>query len=78
MAVLVSEEMIDRAVDVIFAAPGLDYLPTSAAMAHNRQIIARALAAALGGAEDAGPSDEDRIREAMAEAMEHPGREVTR
>jgi hypothetical protein len=27
---------------------------------------------------DAAPSDEDRIRDAMAEAQDHPGRVVTR
>jgi hypothetical protein len=29
-------------------------------------------------ADDAAPSDEDRIRDAMAEAQAHPGRTITR
>lgn len=42
----------------------------------------RLAVAALGGGKDIGPppgtSEEDRIREAMTEAQEHPGRIVTR
>jgi hypothetical protein len=30
------------------------------------------------GSQDAVPSDEDRIRDAMAEARDHPGRTITR
>jgi hypothetical protein len=45
--VLISDEMIDRAMAVLFSAPGLDYEYSAGAEAHNRTVIARALAAAL-------------------------------
>jgi hypothetical protein len=78
----VTDEMVDRAAAVIFEPPGLQYfMPPhtrdGATMGHNREIIRRALAAALltGGT---APSDEDRIRDAMTEAHDHPGRTITR
>lgn len=74
----VSDEMVDRACAVLFASPGLDYRPGAAAEAHNRQVIAQALAAAMQAPRSDPPSDEDRIREAMAEASDYPGRIVTR
>jgi hypothetical protein len=78
----ITDEMVDRAADVIFEPPGLQYFMTSdtsavAAVAHNRDIIRRALAAALQPG-DTVPSDEDRIRDAMTEARDHPGRTITR
>jgi hypothetical protein len=75
----ITDEMVDRAADVIFEPPGLQYFPTSAATAHNREVIRRALAAALQhnrAVRD--PSDEDRIRDAMGEARDHPGHTITR
>ena len=80
--VLISDEMIDRAYAVLLDPPsaddGLDYRRIPGAEAHNRTVIARALAAALEVPAPAEPSDEDRIREAMAEASDYPGRIVTR
>jgi hypothetical protein len=50
---------------------------------HEHRIVARFSAHIVVGVTRAGqsaeePSDEDRIRDAMAEAQEHPGRVVTR
>jgi hypothetical protein len=36
------------------------------------------IAQLLPGGQDAQPSDEDRIRDAMTEAQDHPGRIITR
>ena len=77
----ISDEMVDRAASVIFEPPGLQYFMTpdpraDAAMAHNREVIRRAIAAAL--QPDDMPSDEDRIRDAMTEAQQHPGHTITR
>jgi hypothetical protein len=75
----ITEEMVDRAAAVIFEPPGL-YFMTPEALAFAglrwREVIRRALAAAL--QPGAAPSDEDRIRDAMAEARDHPGRTITR
>jgi ribosome maturation protein Sdo1 len=78
----ITDEMVDRAASVIFEPPGLQYFLTPdtarvAAEARNREIIRRALAAALQPS-DTEPSDEDRIRDAMTEARDHPGRTITR
>jgi hypothetical protein len=57
--------------------PPWDELPE--AIRHAWDAAAQAvLRATAGEADDAEPSDEDRIRDAMAEAQDHPGRTVTR
>ena len=76
----ITDEMVDRAAAVIFEPPGLYFMTPEAipyAGMRYREVIRRALAAALHHG-DADPSDEDRIRGAMAEARDHPGRTVTR
>lgn len=75
----ITDEMVDRAAAVIFELPGLYFMTPEArpfAGMRYREVIRRALAAAL-QTHDA-PSDEDRIRDAMAEARDHPGRTITR
>jgi hypothetical protein len=73
----VTDEMVTRALAVIMTPPGLQYFDDPASVAQNRGIVARALLAAL-SPDDVGPLDEDRIRDAMAEAHDHPGRTITR
>ena len=86
----ITDEMVDRAAAVIFEPPGLQqFMPPhtrdGATTGHNRDIIRRALAAALQSDAEARHAscscmtpDEDRIRAALAEAYEHPGRTITR
>ncbi len=74
----ITDEMVGRAAAVIFEPPGLGFMTPEAlpyAGMRWREVIRRALAAALQA--DGEPSDEDRIRDAMAEAQQHSGR-VTR
>ena len=73
----ITDEMITRALAVIMTPPGLWYFDDPDSVAHNREIIRRAIAAALHHGDDP-PSDEDRIRDAMAGAQDHPGRTITR
>jgi hypothetical protein len=73
----ITDEMITRALAVIMTPPGLQYFDDPASVAQNRGIVARALIAALQAVGDV-PSDEDRIRDAMAGARDHPGRTITR
>jgi hypothetical protein len=73
----ITDEMITRALAVIMTPPGLRYFDDPASVAQNRGIVARALLAAL-RPDDVGRADEDRIRDAMAGAHDHPGRTITR
>ena len=73
----VTAEMVTRALAIIMTPPGLQYFDDPASVAQNRGIVARALLAVL-SPDDFGPLDEDRIRDAMAGAQDHPGRTITR
>jgi hypothetical protein len=67
---MVTDEMVSRALVVIMAEPGLSYFDTPEALAGNREIIRRAIAAAIGP--DAGQSEEEQIRALTRAGMENP------
>ena len=70
---MVTDEMVSRALGVIMAEPGLSYFDTPEALAGNREIVRRALDAAL-GPDDPDQSEEDRIRLLTRAGMENPGK----
>ena len=58
----ITDEMITRALAVIMTPPGLWYFDDPDSVAHNREVIRRALTAVLRPDYAAGLADEDRIR----------------
>ncbi len=72
---MVTDEMVSRALAVIMAEPGLSYFDTPEALAGNRDLIRRALNAAL--APDDPRADEEKIRLLTRAGMENPGKAVS-
>ncbi len=64
--------MVSRALAVIMAEPGLSYFDTPEAVAGNRDLVRRALQAAL--APDDPRADEEKIRLLTRAGMENPGK----
>lgn len=81
----ITDEMAERALAVIMTPPGLQYFDDLVSMTYNREVVRCAIAAALGEYSIKVVPDpfrmpmvEDRIRDAMAGAQDHPGRAITR